>query len=124
MNVVDTSGWLEYFANSPYARHFAPAIEDTENLLVPAIVIYEIFKKICQTFDEGRAFQAVAQIKLGRVIDIDESIALYAAKASIEKKLPMADALIYATAMLHGATVYTLDAHFEGLPNVRFFAKN
>lgn len=123
MNIVDTSGWLEYFADSTQAKHFAAAIEDTRHLLVPSIVIYEVFKKITLAYDENRAFQAIAQIKQGRVIDCDEATALYAAKISIEKKLPMADALIYATAVLHHATVYTQDAHFEGLPQVRYFAK-
>ena len=121
MNLVDTSGWLEYFADSPQAPHFAPAIEDTEHLLVPAIVVYEVFKKVMLAFDENRALLAMGQLKLGRVVDVDEAIAIYAAKLSLEKRLPMADALIYATALLHDATVFTQDAHFEGLAQVRYF---
>ncbi len=123
MHIVDTSGRLEYFAGSPQARHFAAAIEDTGRLLVPVVVVYEVFKKIAPSFDENRALQAIGQIKPGRVVDVDEAIALYAGKLSLEKKLPMADALIYANAVLHGATVYTQDAHFEGLAQVRFFPK-
>jgi predicted nucleic acid-binding protein len=123
MNIVDTSGWLEYFADSPAARHFSSAIENTGDLLVPSIVLYEVFKKIALTFDENKAFSAVAQLKQGRLIDVDEAVALYAGKVSIEKKLPMADALIYASALLNDATLYTQDAHFEGLPQVRYFAK-
>lgn len=123
MHIVDTSGWLEYFADSSQAPHFAAAIEDTEHLLVPTVIVYEVFKKITLAFDENRALQAIAQLKHGRVVDVDEAVAIYAAKLSLEKKLPMADALIYATAVLHGATVYTLDAHFEGLAQVRYFAK-
>lgn len=123
MHIVDTSGWLEYFADSPQARHFAAAIEDTRHLLVPTVVVYEIFKKIALAFDENRAFQAIAQLKQGRLVDVDEAIAIYAGKLSLEKRLPMADALIYAAAVLHGATVYTQDAHFEGLAQVRYFAK-
>lgn len=120
MNLVDTSGWLEYFADSPQAPHFAAAIEDTEHLLVPAVVVYEVFKKVMLAFDENRALLALGQLKLGRVVDVDEAIALYAAKLSLEKRLPMADALIYATALLHDATVFTQDAHFEGLAQVRY----
>lgn len=123
MNIVDTSGWLEYFADSPQAPHFAAAIENTDELLVPSIILYELFKKIVLAFDENQAFKAIAQVKQGRVIDIDEAIALYAGKVSLEKKLPMADALIYATAILHQATIYTQDAHFEGLPHAKYFAK-
>lgn len=121
MHIVDTSGWLEYFADSPQAGHFAAAVEDAEHLLVPAIVVYEVFKKVALDFDEGRALQAVALLKHGRIVDVDEAIAIYAGRLSLEKKLPMADALMYATAIQHGATVYTQDAHFEGLAGVRFF---
>jgi len=121
MHIVDTSGWLEYFADSPQARHFAAAVEDTEHLLVPAVIVYEVFRKVALAFDENRALQAVGQLKQGRVVNVDEAIAIYAGKLSLEKKLPMADALIYATAVLHGATVYTQDAHFVGLAQVRYF---
>lgn len=123
MNIVDTSGWLEYLADSPLADHYAAAIENTEELLVPSIVLYEVFKKLTLAYDENRAFQAIGQLKQGQVVPVDEAIALYAGKASIEKKLPMADALIYATAVLHAATILTQDAHFEGLPQVKYFAK-
>lgn len=124
MNVVDTSGWLEYLADSPHAKHFAAAIEDTEHLLVPVIVIYEVFKKIAPAFDESRAIQVIGVLKHGQVVPLDEALAIGAAKLSLERKLPMADALIYATALRHGATVYTQDAHFEGLPQVRFFPRS
>ncbi len=123
MNIVDTSGWLEYFADSPAARHFAAAIENTDELLVPSIVLYEVFKKITLAFDENKAFTAIAQLKQGQLVDVDEAVALYAGKISIEKKLPMADALIYAACLLNHATLYTQDAHFEGLPQVRYYAK-
>lgn len=124
MNIVDTSGWLEYFADSPLAGNYATAIENTDELLVPSIVLHEVFKKIALAYDENKAFQAIAQLKQGQVLDVDEAIALYAGKISIEKHLPMADALIYATAVLHHATIFTQDAHFEGLPQVKYFAKN
>ena len=123
MHIVDTSAWLEYFADSPQARHFAAAVEDTEHLLVPAVIVYEVFKKVALAFDENRALQAIGQLKQGRVVNVDEAIAIYAGKLSLEKKLPMADALIYATAVLHDATVYTQDAHFEGLAQVRYFRR-
>ncbi|MDP2172130.1 MAG: type II toxin-antitoxin system VapC family toxin [Rhodocyclaceae bacterium] len=123
MNIVDTSGWLEYFADSPLAENYATAIENTDELLVPSIVLYEVFKKITLAYDENKAFQAIAQLKQGQVLDVNEAIALYAGKISIEKQLPMADALIYATAILHNATILTQDAHFEGLPQVKYFVK-
>ncbi|NWG76678.1 MAG: type II toxin-antitoxin system VapC family toxin [Rubrivivax sp.] len=113
MHIVDTSGWLEYLADSPQAGHFTAAVEDTEHLLVPAIVVCEVFKKVTQAFDENRVLQAIAQLDQGRVVNVDETIAIHAGKLSLEKRLPMADALIHSTAVLHGATVYTKDAHFE-----------
>lgn len=123
MNLVDTSGWLEYFADSAQARHFAPVIENLRDLLVPSVVIYEVFKKVALAYDEGKAFAAIAQLKQGRVVNVDETVALYAGKLSIDHKLPMADAFIYAMALLNKAVVYTQDAHFEGLPSVKYFAK-
>ncbi len=123
MNVVDTSGWLEYFADSPSAKHFAAAIESTATLIVPTVVLYEVFKKVRADFGEDKAFVAVAQLKLGIVTAVDEAAALYAAKLSSDHKLPMADALIYATAQLRNATVYTQDAHFRDLPGVKYFEK-
>jgi predicted nucleic acid-binding protein len=122
VNIVDTSGWLEYFADSPQAKHFAAVIEDIEQLMFHSIVLYEVFNKIALAFDENNAFQVVAHLKQGKVMVVDDAVALYAGKVSIEKKLPMADALIYATAILHHATAYTQDTHFEGLMNVKYFA--
>jgi len=123
MNVVDTSGWLEFFAGSVNAKHFEKPINDTERLIVPAIVIYEVFKKICRDFDEDKALIAIAHMKQAKVVNLDESIAIHAAKISLEKKIPMADAIIYATARLYDAIVYTQDDDFEGLPGVRYFGK-
>jgi predicted nucleic acid-binding protein len=124
MNLVDTCGWLEYFADSLNAPNFSEAIEDTENLLVPTIVLYEVFKKITNEFGEDQALLATAHMKLGKVIDMDESVAILGAKISIEKKMPMADALIYASAELHSAIVFTQDDHFAKLPNVKYFLKH
>ena len=87
-------------------------------------MIYEVFKKIALAFDESRAIQVIGVLKHGQVVPLDEALAIGAAKLSLERKLPMADALIYATGLRHGATVYTQDAHFEGLPQVRFFPRS
>lgn len=124
LNVVDTSGWLEYLADTPQAEHFATAIEDTEHLLVPAIVMYEVFKKVMIGAGEDRAIQAIGFLRQGRVLVVDEPVSMLAARLSVQHKLPMADALIYATAQLHGATVLTQDAHFQGLPGVRYVVKS
>ncbi|TXH70223.1 MAG: type II toxin-antitoxin system VapC family toxin [Thiothrix sp.] len=123
MKVVDSCGWLEYFAEGKNAEHFAAAIEDTEQLLVPSISIFEVFKKILQQSGEDAALQAAAIMAQGTVIDLDMSIALSAAKLSVEHKIPMADSIILATARQHQATVLTQDNDFEGLAGVEYFKK-
>ena len=123
MNVVDSSGWLEYFANGPNADFFAPAIEDTNNLIVPSISVFEVFKRVLQQRGESDALQAVALMQQGRVIDLDVSIALEAARLSIDYNLPLADSVIYATAQSNRAILWTQDADFDGLPGVQYKAK-
>lgn len=122
MNLVDTSGWIEYFFASANAGYFADPIEDTKKLIVPVVSMYEVFKKVCAVAGEARALRSVAQMKQGRVVEIDEEIALRAALISLEHKLPMADSFIYATAQFEGATVWTQDVDFKGLPGVNYRA--
>ena len=116
-NVVDSSGWLEYFTDSDRASLFAPAIEDVDNLLVPVISVYEVFKKVLRERGENEALQIAGMMQVGRMIDLDQSLALEAARHF----LPLADSIIYASAMHHGATLWTQDEHFKGFSNVRFF---
>ena len=120
MNIVDSSGWVEYFFAGPNSSFFAPAVEDTVNLLVPVICLYEVFKKVNAVADEARALQVVAQMKQGRVVDVTEDIALKASLISLRHKLPMADSLILSTADEQDALLWTQDEHFRDLPGVRF----
>ena len=120
MNLVDTSGWVEFFFGGTNAAYFANPIEKVEVLLTPTICLYEVFKKVNQVADEARALQAIAQMKQGRVVALDETIALKAALISLKLKLPMADSLIYATVQIFGATLWTQDDHFKGLPRVNY----
>ena len=123
MNLVDSSGWLEYFADEVNASFFAAAIEDAEHLIVPTISLYEVFKRVLQQRGEGPALQAGALMEHGQVIDLNASIALLGAKLSHELKLPMADALILATARSHEATLWTQDEDFSALGGVRYITK-
>lgn len=123
MNLVDSSGWLEYFTDGKNAEYFAPVIENTENLIVSVINLYEVFKKISVEKNENSAIQAVALMQQPKIIDITESISIFAAKLSIDCKLPMADSLIYATAKIHDAIVWTQDSDFENLEEVKYFQK-
>jgi predicted nucleic acid-binding protein len=123
MNLVDSSGWLEYFANGRNAKFFAPVLEDTENLIVSTINIYEVFKRVLQQRGEDAALQAVALMQQASVVDVTSPIAMAAADLGTELKLPMADSLILATARAFKATLWTQDADLKGLPDVRFTKK-
>ena len=118
-NVVDSSGWLEYFEGSDRAGLFAPAIENTERLIVPVISIYEVFKRFRITRTQDDAEQAAELMQRSLVVDVDLTLVLSAAANG----LPLADSLIYATALAHGATLWTQDSHFEGLAGVKYFPK-
>lgn len=123
MNVVDSSGWLEYFAGGPNARFFAPAVENIEELVVPTISIYEVFKRLLQQLDEGSALQAAALMQQGMVVNLTGSLALNAARLSRDLALPMADSILLATAVSHEATLWTQDADFETVAGVKYIAK-
>lgn len=123
MNVVDSSGWLEYFADSENASFFAPAIEDSENLLVPVICIYEVFKRILLQSGLSSAQTHIGDLYTGHIVAIDASLALSAAQLSAEQKLPMADSLILAVARTHNATLWTQDEHFKGMAGVQYIEK-
>jgi predicted nucleic acid-binding protein len=118
-NVVDSSGWIEYFTDSDRAALFASAIEDTASLLVPVISIYEVFKKVLRERGEDDAFHVASMMQVGRVIDLDTGLALEAARYP----LPLADSIIYAMAIHCEATLWTQDEHFKDLSNVRYFPR-
>jgi len=120
MNVVDSSAWLEYFADGPNAQEFAPAIIDSENLIVPSITIFEVFKRIRVQRDSECALRAASQMRRGRVVDLDADLAIAAADVSADQRLPLADSVILATARAAGATVWTQDADFDGLDDVEY----
>jgi predicted nucleic acid-binding protein len=119
VNVVDSSGWLEYFADTDRADLFAEAIEDTENLVVPSICVYEVYKKVLREKGEDAATQIFSLMSLGRIADLDSTIALEAARYS----LPLADSVIYSTALRFSAILWTQDNHFEHISGVRYFPK-
>lgn len=123
MNIVDSSGWLEYFADGPNASVFARPIEAINDLLVPTLSLYEVFKRIVQQRSEDEALQAVAAMQRGTVIDLDASLALSAARVSLDANIPMADSVMLATARAYGATFWTQDSDFKNIPDVTYVAK-
>src|SRR5688572_10300743 len=123
MNVVDSSGLLEFFADGPNAMFFAQGIIDVEHLIVPVISIYEVFKRVLQQRSETDALQAVGQMAQGQVSDLNQTLALSAAKLSVDLKLPMADSMILATARAYQATLWTQDADFKNIDGVQYIEK-
>jgi predicted nucleic acid-binding protein len=123
MNIVDSSGWLEYFANGPNAPFFSPPLQNTAELVVPAITLYEVFKTVLRQRNESDALQAVALMMQGSVVDLTANISILAAKISLEKKMPMADSIILATARLYHATVWTQDSDLAEIDGVQYIPK-
>ena len=123
MNVVDSSAWLEYFADGPNAKHFAKLVEQPDDLLVPSITLLEVFKRVSQQRDESSALQYVSVMQQSKVVELDAALALRAAKLGLRHKLPLADSIVYATALQAGAKVWTQDADFKGLPDVHYWVK-
>lgn len=123
MNLVDSCGWLEYFAEGQNAEFFAAALESEDTpILVPTICLYEVFKNVLLQFGREQAVEKTAVMRQGVVVSLDDSLALGAAVLSAELKLPMADSIILMTARQYGATLWTQDAHFENIADVRFRA--
>lgn len=120
MNVVDSSGWLEFFAAGPNADFFAEAVAATDELVVPTVSIYEVFKRVLQQRGESDAVQAVALMQQGSVVDLTTHLALEAARTSRGLCLPMADAIMLATARSFGATLWTQDADLAAVEDVKY----
>ncbi|MBW7909360.1 MAG: type II toxin-antitoxin system VapC family toxin [Kiritimatiellae bacterium] len=123
MNIVDSSGWLEFFVDGPNATKFAGPLKETDKLIVPSICMYEVFKLVLRERGEHQALQAVAVMQKGTVIDLNPRVAMTAARLSIAHSLPMADSVILATARITDAVIWTQDADFKGLDCVKYFEK-
>jgi predicted nucleic acid-binding protein len=121
VNLVDSSGWLEYFTDGPKASDFEKPLIKTNILLVPTICLYEVFKVVLRERGEDDALQAIALMKQGRVVMLTEEIAIHAAKISLDHKIPMADSIILATAQANKATIWTLDRDFKTFRGVKYF---
>jgi predicted nucleic acid-binding protein len=123
MNIVDSSGWLAYFADEGNAKHFLAPLQDTASLVVPTITIYEVFKVVLRESKENEALQAAAAMQKGIVVDVTVRLAITASKLSLEYNLPMADSIILATAKAYNAVLWTQDADFKNMPGVKYFLK-
>ena len=123
MNVVDSSGWLEYLADGPNADFFANSILATADLLVPTLSLYEVFKRVLQQRGDDDALQTVALMQQGTIVELSGSLALSAARISLSNKIPMADSIMLATARAYEATLWSQDSDFENIAGVKYMAK-
>lgn len=123
MNVVDSSAWLAYFAGTRNANVFAAPIERPEERVVPTLTLFEVFKRVLVQRGETDAVRAVSIMRSGsRTVDLDAGLAITAARLSATAPLPLADAIILATAQAYGAVLWTQDADFRDLPGVEYRA--
>ena len=120
MQLVDSSGWIEFFTGGPLADEYARHLKDPDRVVTPTIVLYEVYKKIKRDRTEEEALSAVSLMNRTKVVDLTESTALFAADLSLKHSLPMADAIVYATALEADCKVITGDAHFRELDRVVF----
>ncbi|MCL2722624.1 MAG: type II toxin-antitoxin system VapC family toxin [Treponema sp.] len=123
MNIIDSTLWLEYFGDTEAGNNIAEVIENTDLLLVPTIIIYEVFKKLLIERNEDEALLAIAHMNQGKIVELDIELSLSAAKISKEYKIPMADSIIYATNIFYNSTLWTQDKHFMGLKSVNYMEK-
>jgi predicted nucleic acid-binding protein len=123
MNLLDSSCWLEYVSDSPLAGVLEPVIKNTKELIVPSITIYEVVKKLLLEKDQDYALNIARQMMQGTVVDLDGDLGMYSAMIGKDYHLPLADSIIYATALKYKCTLWTTDQHFEKLPNIRYFPK-
>jgi len=123
MNIVDSSGWLAFFADEPNAKHFLLPLKDTASLVVPAVTIYEVFKVVLRESNENKALQAAVAMQKGKVVDLTATLAIDASKLSLQHGLPMADSIIFATAQVFNATIWTQNSDFKNFSGVNYFPK-
>jgi len=121
MNIVDSSCWIEYLMNSEIGVNVAPVIENPGELVVPTIILYEVYKKLLAEKDEEYALDVVSYMQTGTVIDLNAALSLSAVQISRKYKLPMADSIIYATSLHYSAVIWTCDKHFKDIPDIRYF---
>ena len=123
MNIVDSSGWLAYFADEPNAKYFLTPLNDSASLVVPTVTIYEVCKVILRESSENDVLQAVVAMQKGAVVDLTPSLAIAASKLSLEHNLPMADSVVLATAREFNGILWTQDSDFKKINNVKYFPK-
>jgi len=124
VKLVDSSGWLEFFTDGPLAQAYASHLRNPQEVVTPTVVLYEVYKVIKRQRTEEEALAAAAQVGKTRVVALDDQVALTAADLSLAHHLAMADAIVYATALMQGATLLTSDSDLASLPGVTYLRKS
>ena len=119
MHIVDSCGWLEWFTDGKLAEEYGRLLQGVDELLVPAVVLYEVYKVLKREIGEDKAILAVSYMKYSPVMPLDDILALKAADLALKHNLAVADAMVYATALAYNAPLFTSDADFDGLPLVK-----
>ena len=123
MNIVDSSGWLAYFADEPNAKHLLTPLNDEASLVIPTVTIYEVFRVVLRESNENDALQAVVAMQRGTVVALTAPLAIAASRLSLEHGIPMADSIILATAKASDAVIWTQDSDFKNIAGVKYFPK-
>lgn len=123
MKVIDSVGWIAYLAGGPLADRYEKHLRGQEEIVTPTIILYEVFRFLLRELGTEAAYAGAGQVARTNTIPLNDELATAAAEIAVKCKLPMADAIIYATAQSEGATIVTSDAHFQGLPGVEFIPR-
>ncbi len=124
MNVVDSSGWIEFLVDGPNAGFFETPLNLQDELLVPSVIVLEVYRYVLRNEGREKALSVAATMHEGRVIDLDTGLAIEAAELGASHGLPLADSIVYASALSHEATLWTQDADFDGLDHVEYRSKS
>lgn len=124
MHIVDSCGWLEWFTDGEQAETYEQYLTEVDGILTPVVVLYEVYKILKREVGEEKAILAISYMKRSNIIHLDDTLAIKAADTSLLHGLAMADAMVYATALMHEAPIYTSDADFKGLPLVQWMGDN
>jgi predicted nucleic acid-binding protein len=122
--LVDTCGWIEWLTNGKLVEEFEKHLKDPSALIIPSLLQFELYKWVVKEKNMSTALEVIGITENGTVVPLDTSLALYAADLSQEHDLAMADAIIYATSLVHEAVLVTSDKHFKKLPNVKYIEKS
>ena len=123
MNVVDSSGWIEFLVGGPNAGFFETPLSVQDRLLVPSVIVLEVYRYVLRNEGRGKVLSVAATMHQGRVIDLDTGLAIEAAELGASHGLPLADSIVYASALSYEATLWTQDEDFDGLDHVEYRPK-